>query len=111
MEIFNTFIMGGYECADHINRSGQRINLLAETQFDVRAVEDYEMLSAVGIKVVREGICWSVVESESGKYDFTEVLNPRKSSRKIRNPANLGPHPFWLPRRAFSDASFVLRKV
>jgi len=36
MDLFTTFFMGGYECADHINRSGERINLLKETQHDIR---------------------------------------------------------------------------
>lgn len=75
MKIFNTFFMGGYECADHINRSGERINLLEETQHDTRVVEDYEALSAIGIRTVREGICWSAVETSPGVFDFSEVYN------------------------------------
>ncbi|KUJ59896.1 hypothetical protein AR687_20645 [Flavobacteriaceae bacterium CRH] len=75
MELFNTFFMGGYECADHINRSGVRINLLKETQHDIRFSEDYEALSAIGIKTVREGICWSSVETVAGHFDFSSVLN------------------------------------
>ena len=82
MKTFNSFIMGGYECADHINRSGERINLLSETQHDLRVEEDYEMLSSIGIKVVREGICWSAVECEAGKYNFTEVLNRMQAAEK-----------------------------
>jgi len=75
MSVFKSFLMGGFECADHINRSGQRINLLKETQHDVRVEEDYHALSLLGIKVVREGICWSEVERSPGFYDFSEVKN------------------------------------
>lgn len=74
MNPFNTFFMGGFECADHINRSGERINLLSETQHDIRVDEDYRLLSEIGIKTVREGICWSAVEKEAGQFDFSEVL-------------------------------------
>lgn len=71
--VFNTFFMGGYECADHINRQGVRVNLLRETQHDIRVEEDYRMLSDIGIRVVREGICWSAVETSPHHFDFSEV--------------------------------------
>lgn len=74
MNPFKTFFMGGFECADHINRSGERINLLVETQHDIRVDEDYRLLSDIGIMTVREGICWSAVEKLPGQYDFSEVL-------------------------------------
>ena len=57
-----SFFMGGYECADHINRSGERINLQTETLHHEKILEDYKNLKAIGIKVVREGVCWSEVE-------------------------------------------------
>lgn len=74
MKLFNTFLMGGFECADHINRSGERINLLKETQHDIRVGEDYEKLASIGIMTVREGICWSTVETAPGFFNFSEVL-------------------------------------
>jgi len=80
MATFNTFFIGGYECADHINRSGARIKLLKETQHDLRAFEDYKLLSAIGIKTVREGICWSEVEKTPGEFDFSEVYNRMKAA-------------------------------
>lgn len=70
---FKSFFMGGFECADHINRSGRRINLLKETQHDLRAEEDYRLLSELGIMVIREGICWSSVERAPYIFDFSEV--------------------------------------
>ena len=83
MGLFNTFFMGGYECADHINRSGERINLLKETQHDIRVNEDYEALAAIGIKTVREGICWSAVETAPGVFDFSEVHNRMLAAEKF----------------------------
>ncbi|WP_293896318.1 hypothetical protein [Flavobacterium sp.] len=89
MKLFNTFFMGGYECADQINRSGERINLLKETQHDVRVTEDYEAIAAIGIKTVREGICWSNVEKNPYNYDFSEVQN------RIAVADNLGIQQIW----------------
>ncbi len=73
MNRFNSFFWGGFECADHINRSGDRINLLAETGHDQRVGEDYQSLKNIGIHTVREGICWSNVEKSPYSYDFSEV--------------------------------------
>lgn len=75
MKLFKSFFMGGYECADHINRSGERVNLLKETQHDTRVREDYLGLLSLGIMTVREGICWSAVETSPYVFDFTEVAN------------------------------------
>lgn len=84
MSIFKTFFMGGYECADHINRSGERVNLLKETQHDIRVIEDYQDLLTLGIKVVREGICWSSVEKEPYLFDFSEVKNRIKAADDLK---------------------------
>lgn len=89
MALFNTFFMGGFECADHINRSCERINLLKETQHDLRSYEDYQALRSIGIKTVREGICWSAVETSPGVFDFSEVLN------RIRGAEKLGIQIIW----------------
>ena len=70
---FRSFFMGGYECADHINRSGKRVNLLKETEHDARTRDDYRLLTALGMKVAREGICWSEVEIAPFVFDFSEV--------------------------------------
>ncbi|MFN3997225.1 amine oxidase [Algoriphagus sp.] len=82
MKEFKSFVMGGFECADQINGSGNRINLLKETQHDTRVEEDYRELKELGMLTVREGICWSLVEPRPGYYDFDEVLNRIQSAQK-----------------------------
>lgn len=72
--------MGGYECADHINRSGERVNLLKATEHDIRALQDYKDLAELGIFVAREGICWSAVEKAPFVFDFSEVENRIKAA-------------------------------
>ncbi len=71
----NTFFIGGYECADIVNNSGNRVDLLELTGHDTQILEDYTLLSQAGIKTVREGIRWSFVEKEPYVYDFSEVKN------------------------------------
>ncbi len=81
-QLFKSYLMGGFECADHLNRSGNRVNLLQDTQHDIRAAEDYQLISELGIKTVREGICWSEVEKVPYQYDFSEVLNRMRTAKE-----------------------------
>lgn len=86
---FQSFFMGGYECADHVNRHGDRVNLLQETAHDRMVREDYQMLSLTGITTVREGICWSKVEKQPFVYDFSEVTS------RIRTAEETGIQQIW----------------
>lgn len=79
---FKSYLMGGFECADHINRHGQRVNLLKETEHHLRVHGDYRLLTSLDIYTVREGICWSEVEKTEGEYDFSEVLNRIRAARE-----------------------------
>ncbi|MBP0613429.1 hypothetical protein J8J42_10265 [Chryseobacterium sp. cx-311] len=88
-QLFNSYWQGGFECADHINRHGERVNLLQETEHDLRVVEDYALLTELGIFTVREGICWSNVEKSPGIYDFSEVW------RRMRAAQNSGIQQIW----------------
>lgn len=82
MKTFKTFFIGGYECADHINSRGNRVDLLADTAHNNRIEEDYFLLAQAGIKAVREGIRWSFVEKQPHQYDFTEVKNRIEAAQK-----------------------------
>lgn len=81
--LFKSFFMGGFECADHLNRFGNRVNLLKETEHDIRIKEDYKLLSDIGIKVVREGICWSEIEISDGGYNFAEIYDRIKIAEEL----------------------------
>src|SRR5690606_13927351 len=81
---FKSFFMGGFECADHINRSGERINLQRETHHDIRVAEDYGALKRLGISVVREGVCWSEVEVKPFVFDFSRLLPFFKAAREYK---------------------------
>jgi hypothetical protein len=49
-----------------------RRNLVAETQHDRFAAQDYELLRHLGIAVAREGIPWPLVD-KNGVYDFSPI--------------------------------------
>lgn len=89
MRLFNTFFIGGFECADPINHSGKRLNLLHQTGHHQRVRDDYEMLARTRVKTVREGICWSSIEKKPFVYDFSEVEN------RIEIAHELGVQQIW----------------
>lgn len=118
--IFKSFFIGGFECADHINRHGDRVNLLKETEHTQRLREDYGLLADLGIYSVREGICWSEVEKFPGQFDFSEVKYRMQVAREMGvqqiwdmvhfgYPDGIFPlHPHFIPRfenlcRAFAE--------
>ncbi|WP_262147568.1 hypothetical protein [Chryseobacterium foetidum] len=70
---FNSFLMGGFECADHQNTFGERVDLYATSGHELYLEEDYDCLHALGMKTVREGIRWSAVETKPYQYDWSEV--------------------------------------
>ncbi len=70
---FRSFWQAGFECADHINNRGQRVDLLRMTGHEAHAEANYRRLAPFGIRTVREGIRWGLVERRPHFYDFTEV--------------------------------------
>ncbi|MBW8523728.1 hypothetical protein K0U91_00630 [Chryseobacterium chendengshani] len=117
---FKSFLMGGFECADHQNAFGNRVDLLHASGHDRYLAEDYDRLNLIGIKTVREGIRWSRIEAKAYQYDWSEVQQMIKISR-TKNiqviwdichfgfPDDLTPlHPMFARRFAHLCREFVL---
>jgi hypothetical protein len=68
-ELFRSFWMAGFESACHINRAGVRLDLIAATEHDAQAADDYRRLAGFGIHTVREAVRWHLVD-RGGVYDF-----------------------------------------
>ena len=65
--------MAGFESACHINRRGQRLDMIAATQHDTFVEADYARLRDVGITSVRDTVRWHLVERSAGNYDFSSL--------------------------------------
>ena len=72
--LFRSPFMGGFECSTHRLRSGRRLDVIAATGHDRFAFEDYCRLAAAGLRTVRDGVRWHLIERTPGVYDFTSVL-------------------------------------
>ncbi|WP_295473645.1 beta-glucosidase [uncultured Pseudomonas sp.] len=71
--IFSSFLMAGYECAAHRRADGRRLDLLASTGHAAWATQDYQQLAALGIRCVRDGLRWHLIERQSGRYDWRSL--------------------------------------
>lgn len=65
--------MAGFECATGLNKSNDWIDQVAATQHERFVDQDYASAAAAGLKTVREGIRWPLVDKASG-YDFKTVV-------------------------------------
>jgi hypothetical protein len=80
--MFNSFWMGGFESACHINESGERLDMIAATQHDRFADSDYQRLLPFGIRTVRDTVRWHLVEPEPGRYDFSSLTAQIEAARR-----------------------------
>jgi UDP-galactopyranose mutase len=71
--IFRSFIQAGFECSTHKLRAGRRLDLLASTQHDRFARDDYRRLHALGIRTIRIGARWHLIEGYPGRYNFDSL--------------------------------------
>ena len=69
--MFQSFVWAGFESATGLNARREWIDQIAATEHDRRVDEDYERLAALGIRTVRDGIRWPLVDR--GRLDFSTV--------------------------------------
>ena len=80
--IFNSYLMGGFECSTHRMHRGKRLDMVAATRHDELAEADYERLLSIGMKTARDGARWHLIEPEPYKYDFSSLENQARAARK-----------------------------
>jgi hypothetical protein len=81
MGLFQSFWMAGFESACHINSKGQRLDMIAVTQHDVMAEEDYANLRALGLLTARDGVRWHLVD-RAGRDDFSSLTPLAEAARR-----------------------------
>ena len=66
LRVFQSFWMGGFEGADHVNGLGAPLNPNVRNGHAWRIKEDYEALAALGLYTVRESIGWRLIAQRGG---------------------------------------------
>jgi beta-glucosidase/6-phospho-beta-glucosidase/beta-galactosidase len=80
--LFPGFFLGGFECASHIDRSGRRQDYAVLTDHERQVREDYERAASVGIRVVREGLRWHLID-RAGRYDFSSIARMKDAAKEV----------------------------
>jgi hypothetical protein len=79
---FKSFFAGGFECSTHQPLNCQRLDLVAATQHEKFAWQDYQRLNTKNLRVAREGLRWHLVERNPGHYDFSTAFPIVRAARE-----------------------------
>jgi glycosyltransferase involved in cell wall biosynthesis len=77
--LFRSFLQGGFESSTHRLRpregefQGRRLDLIASTGHGSNAAGDYRQLSGFGIRTVRDGLRWHLID-QGDQYDWSSAL-------------------------------------
>lgn len=80
--LFQSFFLGGFECSSHVTRHRGRLDLIAATGHDQHAEVDYSALAGHGIRTVRDGLRWHLIEKTPGQYDWSSFLPVLRAARR-----------------------------
>ncbi len=69
--LFNSFFMAGFECSSHRRKDGVRLDLIKATSHDKHALGDYRRCAELGLKTIRDGLRWHLIEKAPGVYDWS----------------------------------------
>lgn len=78
---FDSFFMAGFECSSHRRKDGVRLDLIRATSHDRHARGDYRRCAALGIRTVRDGLRWHLIETAPGIYDWSSWLPMVEAAR------------------------------
>ncbi len=70
--IFASFLQAGFECSTH-RYGNKRLDLLEETCHTRFAAQDFRRVAKLGMRTVRTGARWHLIESTPGSYDFSSL--------------------------------------
>ena len=79
--LFTSFFLGGFECSTHRRRDGRRLDLLAATSHDRLAARDYREVAGFGLRTVRDGLRWHLIEARPRDYDWSSFLPMLRAAR------------------------------
>jgi len=79
--LFGSLFLGGFECSTHLTVEGHRLDVIAATQHDAQAREDYALCRSVGIRAVREAARWPIFD-RGGAPDLAPIRELARLGRE-----------------------------
>jgi beta-glucosidase/6-phospho-beta-glucosidase/beta-galactosidase len=80
--LFDSFFMAGFECSSHRRMDGLRLDLIHATGHDTHALGDYRRCERLGLKTIRDGLRWHLIETAPGTYDWSSWLPMLHAARR-----------------------------
>jgi hypothetical protein len=80
--LFDSFFMAGFECSSQRRKDGLRLDLIRATAHDAHALQDYRACAGLGLKTLRDGLRWHLIETAPGVYDWSSWLPMLRASRE-----------------------------
>ena len=71
---FASFFQAGFECSSHRRRDGVRLDLIRATSHDRHVASDYRQCAELGIRSLRDGLRWHLIEKAPGRYEWSSWL-------------------------------------
>jgi hypothetical protein len=65
--LFDSYFLAGFECSSHRRQDGRRLDLIAATGHDHAVIQDYRSMLEHGIRTVRDGVRWHLIETVPGR--------------------------------------------
>lgn len=69
--MFDSFFMAGFECSSHRRKDGVRLDLIHATGHDRHVGDDYRRCAELGLRTIRDGLRWHLIETAPGVYDWS----------------------------------------
>src|ERR1044072_3960738 len=71
---FESFFQAGFECSSHRRRDGVRLDLIRATSHDRHVASDYRQCADLGLRTLRDGLRWHLIEKSPGMYDWSSWM-------------------------------------
>ena len=79
---FANFFQAGFECSSHRRRDGVRLDLIRATSHDRHVDSDYRQCAELGLRTLRDGLRWHLIEKSPGRYDWSSWLPALEAAEK-----------------------------
>src|SRR5512138_910297 len=70
---FPSTFLAGFECSSHRRGDRRRLDLVKATRHDQLCAQDYALAAEHGLRGVRDGFRWHLIEPEPGRYDWDSI--------------------------------------
>ena len=80
---FASFFQAGFECSSHRRRDGVRLDLIRATSHDRHIASDYRQCADLGLRTLRDGLRWHLIEKQPGKYDWSSWLPALEAAEQV----------------------------